>query len=106
MAGLMQDPVAALEAQLDAHLRAITDAALAAPLGGGPPWDGLLQHYGIAATPPLERQQVVAARAQTRGAVPSEVLLALRGLAAWAASGLVPHAHHPRAAAKAAACAS
>ncbi len=73
-----------LRAQVQGHLQFIVATAKAAPAGGGADWDALLARYGLAPMTPTERHQSVAALGMTRGAVPSEVLVALRALAAWA----------------------
>ena len=76
--------VAGLSDAIDAHLRAIFDAALAVPPGGGKAWDQLLGHYGITPDPPKRRFELARDLKMTRGATPDEVTRALEGLAAWA----------------------
>lgn len=72
------------EAALRQHLDVILRTASNAPPGGGPDWDGLLRHYGIAPLAHDERQMIVQCMHLSRGAAPAEVRMALVGLAQWA----------------------
>lgn len=74
----------ALDAALTQHLAAIRRAAEGSPPGGGPEWDGLLRHYGIAPLEMQERQMIVQGMRMSRGAVPAEVRIVLVGLQKWA----------------------
>ncbi len=76
--------VHALEAAVAQHVAAIHRAAGASPAGGGPEWDALLRHYGLAPLDPQERSFIVSHMRLPRGAVPAEVRTAFAGLARWA----------------------
>ncbi len=77
-------PVQSLEAAIAQHVAAIHRAASASPAGGGPEWDALLRHYGLAPLDPQERSFIVTQMRLSRGAVPAEVRAAFAGLARWA----------------------
>lgn len=77
-------PVQSLEAAVTQHVAAIHRAACASPAGGGPEWDALLRHYGLAPLDPQERSFIVTQMRLPRGAVPAEVRAAFAGLARWA----------------------
>jgi hypothetical protein len=74
----------ALASALVAHVRAVRDTAAASPAGGGPAWDGLLQHYRVAPFDPRERAVIVQHMRLTRGATPGEVRMVLASLVGWA----------------------
>lgn len=93
-------PVEALEAAIAQHLGTIQRIAWNAPAGGGPEWDGLLRHYGIAPVDGQERAMIVSCMRLSRGAVPAEVRMAFQGLTQWAERELSQlqangHGHHP-----------
>lgn len=83
LAALMSS-VHALDAAVTQHVTAIHRAASASPAGGGPEWDALLRHYGLAPLDRQERSFIVSAMRLPRGAVPAEVRAAFAGLARWA----------------------
>lgn len=98
-------PLESLEAAVAAHVAAIHRAATASPAGGGPEWDLLLAHYGVAGLSPAERASIAHHMRLPRGAVPAEVRLVLAGLSRWAsgemdrlraAGHLAPPALHQR----------
>jgi hypothetical protein len=76
------NPVERLDAAVSEHVAAIHRAAMGSPPGGGPEWDGLLRHHGLAPLDPRERAMIVTGMRLTRGAVPAEVRIALVGLSA------------------------
>lgn len=78
------DPIQQLDAAIAQHLAAIQRTAMSAPPGGGPEWDALLRHYGLAPLPSDERLAIVQTMRMTRGATAAEVRIALAGLQAWA----------------------
>jgi hypothetical protein len=73
-----------LDAALTQHLTAIHQTATSVPAGGGPAWDALLRHYGIAPLGDHERRFIVQHMRLARGAVPAEVRVVFTGLHAWA----------------------
>lgn len=75
--------VDALEAALAQHLGAIQRAAFGSPPGGGPEWDAMLRHYGVAPLDPQERTLIVSCMHLGRGAVPAEVRVVFAGLQSW-----------------------
>jgi hypothetical protein len=77
-------PIESLDAAITHHVQAIHRAAVACPPGGGPEWDGLLRHYGLAPLDPSERTFIVTHMRLSRGAVPAEVRSAFVGLQKWA----------------------
>ena len=77
-------PIESLDAAITNHVQAIHRAATACPPGGGPEWDGLLRHYGLAPLEHGERSFIVTHMKLTRGAVPAEVRSAFAGLQRWA----------------------
>jgi hypothetical protein len=78
------DPVEQLHAAITQHVGAIHRAASSSPAGGGPEWDGLMRHYGLAPLDPAERAAIVSGMRLSRGAVPAEVRIAFVGLCTWA----------------------
>lgn len=77
-------PLDALEAAIAEHLRFVHERAGGSPAGGGPAWDALLAHYGVAGVGPGERAAVVRGLGLSRGATPGEVRLVFVALARWA----------------------
>jgi len=77
-------PVDSLAAAITQHVQTIHRAASACPAGGGPEWDGLLRHYGLAPLDASERGFIVTHMRLSRGAVPAEVRQAFVGLQRWA----------------------
>ena len=77
-------PIESLDAAITHHVQAIHRAAVSCPPGGGPEWDGLLRHYGLAPLEPGERSFIVTHMRLSRGAVPAEVRSAFVGLQKWA----------------------
>ena len=69
---------------LQQHVETIQRSATGSAAGGGPAWDGLLRHYGIAPLAHEERQMIVHHMRLARGAAPAEVRMAFVGLAQWA----------------------
>jgi hypothetical protein len=87
--------VEGFEASIAQHLRAIHDTAAGSPPGGGPAWDQLLSHYGVAGVGPDERAAVARAMGLERGATPGEVRMVLDGLVRWAEGELGRMAQAP-----------
>jgi hypothetical protein len=87
--------VQALAAAFERHLRYIVDNALAAPPGGGQPWDGVLAHYGYRPLDAQTRLDIARDLGMQRGAIPDEVRIVLDGLAAWATTRLAEVARVP-----------
>jgi hypothetical protein len=87
--------VEGFESAIAQHLRAIHETAASSPPGGGPAWDQLLAHYGVASVGQEERAAVAHAMGLTRGATPGEVRLLLDGLARWADAELARLASNP-----------
>lgn len=87
----------ALDATLTQHVCTIHATAAGAPPGGGPAWDALLRHYGIAPFGPQERTMIVQGMRLSRGAVPAEVRVVLQGLQAWAGQQLCAFGQDPSA---------
>jgi hypothetical protein len=77
-------PIESLDAAITQHVQTIHRAASACPPGGGPEWDGLLRHYGLAPLDHGERTFIVTHMRLSRGAVPAEVRAAFAGLQKWA----------------------
>ncbi|HVJ88281.1 MAG TPA: hypothetical protein VM580_00655 [Labilithrix sp.] len=77
-------PVDALNNSISQHAGAIHRSASSSPAGGGPEWDSLMRHYGLAPLDPTERAMIVQAMRLSRGAVPAEVRIAFVGLRVWA----------------------
>jgi hypothetical protein len=70
------------------HVRYIVNAARAAPPGGNHEWDKVMAHYGAPARSPEERLMEAAEKQLPKGAVPSEVELTVRAMAAQATAEL------------------
>ncbi len=87
--------VQAFAATFEQHFQSIISAALAAPPGGGQPWDGVLAHYGFAPRDPQSRLDTARDLGMTRGAIPDEVKSVLEGLAQWAQEQLSEIARTP-----------
>lgn len=77
-------PLESLDAAITQHVQAIHRAATSCSAGGGPEWDGLLRHYGLAPLDANERSFIVTHMRLSRGAVPAEVRAAFAGLQKWA----------------------
>lgn len=77
-------PIESLDAAITQHVQAIHRAAVSCSAGGGPEWDGLLRHYGLAPLEHGERSFIVTHMRLSRGAVPAEVRSAFVGLQKWA----------------------
>lgn len=73
-----------VEAAIAQHLQAIHQTAASSPAGGGPAWDALLRHYGVAGVSPQERAAVVSGLNLVRGATPGEVRIVIEALVRWA----------------------
>jgi hypothetical protein len=69
--------IAWLEKTLDDHVRWIFETARRSPPGGGPEWDRVLAHYGVAAESADFRRRAAAEMRLTSGAVVVEVRHAL-----------------------------
>ncbi|MEJ7731101.1 MAG: hypothetical protein WKG00_18035 [Polyangiaceae bacterium] len=77
-------PVAHLDTAIAQHTGAIRAAAVACAAGGGPAWDAMLAHYGVARLADDERRQIVTAMRLSRGAVPAELRMLMAALERWA----------------------
>lgn len=77
-------PIESFDSAITQHVQTIHRAAVASPPGGGPEWDGLLRHYGLAPLEQGERTFIVTHMRLSRGAVPAEVRTAFAGLQRWA----------------------
>lgn len=78
---------ARLEDAVAQHVSAIHRTASASPAGGGPEWDALLRHHGLAPLDAAERSFIAQQMCLARGAVPAEVRAAFLGLQAWGDGG-------------------
>lgn len=76
-------PIESLDAAITHHVQVIHRAAASSPPGGGPEWDGLLRHYGLAPLDASERTFIVTHMRLSRGAVPAEVRSVFVGLQKW-----------------------
>jgi hypothetical protein len=82
-----------LDDALAQHLTTIHNTASSSPPGGGPAWDGLLRHYGIAPLEARERQMIVQGMKLARGAAPAEVRMVFVGLQQWMRGQLAQAPH-------------
>ena len=73
-----------LGAAIEQHIGWIHQTAASSAPGGGPAWDALLLHYGIAAFADEERALSVQCLRLRRGALPGEVRAVFSGLKSWA----------------------
>jgi len=73
-----------LEGEVARHASVIVGGAGQCPPGGNRSWDELLGLYRVAPLSPVDRVSEVVGRRMTRGAVPTEVRLALASVARWA----------------------
>ena len=80
-------PVAHLDTAIAQHLDGIRAAAVASAAGGGPAWDAMLAHYGVARLADDERRQIVAAMVYRAAAVPAELPELLAGWSVARGSG-------------------
>lgn len=81
--------LAALSELVEAHVKAILDAARTAPPGGGHAWDQVLAFYGITPDPPAARLAEVKRSEIGSGALPFEVRRALMAMASRASAELL-----------------
>ena len=79
----------ALSELVEAHVKAILDAARAAPPGGGRAWDQVLAFYGVTPDPAAARLAEVQRSEMASGAVPVEVRRALVAIASRASAELL-----------------
>jgi hypothetical protein len=70
------------------HVRYIVDTARAAPPGGNFKWDQVMAHYGAQPKSAEERLMEAAEKQLPKGAVPSEVEITVRAMAAQATAEL------------------
>ena len=84
----MSESLDAFRALVESHVKAIVDAAHAAPPGGGHAWDTMLAHYGLTGDSAASRVDEMARHGCTRGAVPSEVGRVLHAMTSSAAADL------------------
>jgi len=72
-----------LESEIARHSATLLACASQCPPGGNRTWDQLLGYYRVQPLSPADRVSEVVGRRMTRGAVPTELRLALESLARW-----------------------